>query len=31
MPHCDRVAQLYPPALFMAFYNLQGYDGGILI
>jgi hypothetical protein len=33
MSPSDRVAQLYPEALgslFVAFYNSQGYDGGIL-
>jgi hypothetical protein len=33
MSHSDRVAQLYPQApglLFIAFYNSQGYGGGVL-
>jgi hypothetical protein len=33
MPPSDKVAQLYPPepgSLFVAFYDSQGYGGGIL-
>jgi hypothetical protein len=33
MPHSDRMTQLYtqkPGSLFIVFYDIQGYGGGIL-